>query len=64
MVLVLSKSLKIHYEIGALVNNELTELSGITGWRYSSSWTLADDINTIIVKMQTISASEPKEENV
>ena len=56
---------KTYYEIGALVNNELTELSGITAHGDTVQAGLSpDDINTIIVKMQTISASEPKEENV
>ena len=53
------------YEIGALVNGELTELPGITAEGDTVKAGLSpDDITGIILKMQSISASDPKEENV
>jgi len=56
---------KTYYEIGALVNNKLTELPGITADGDTVKTGLSpDDINNVILKMQTISASYPKEENV
>ena len=53
------------YEIGALVDGELTELPGITedGDTVKAGLT-PDDVSGIILKMQSISASEPKEEDV
>ena len=53
------------YEIGALVNGELTELPGITAEGDTVKAGLSpDDITGIILKMHSISASEPKEEDV
>ena len=53
------------YEIGALVNGELTELPGITAEGDTVKAGLSpDDVTGIILKMQSISASDPKEENV
>ena len=53
------------YEIGALVNEELTELPGITddGDTVKTGLT-PDDVTGIILKMQSISASDPIEEDV
>ena len=53
------------YEIGALVDGELTELPGITAEGDTVKSGLSpDDVTGIILKMQSISASNPKEENV
>ena len=53
------------YEIGALVDGELTELPGITAEGDTVKAGLTpDDVSGIILKMQSISASNPIEEDV
>ena len=53
------------YEIGALMNGELTELPGITAEGDTVQQGLTpEDINFIFMKMHTISIEQPMEENV
>lgn len=53
------------YEIGALINGELTELPGITTEGDTVQQGLSpEDINFLIMKMHTISTEKPQEENV
>ncbi len=62
---VIKESHKPLYEIGALVNDELTELPGITDEDNTVRQGLTpDDIDFIIMKMHTISTEQPMEEDV